>query len=59
MYTINSIKLHCPMAMRVLSGIPTVCMSMAPPEWIESVPMSSGENPSLFAPTLDVLVWIM
>ena len=47
----NLSKRHRPMAMRILSGIPVMCMAMDPTEQIECVPTSSRENPSLAAPT--------
>ena len=55
MQTINPSKQKRPIAMRVQSGIPAVCMAMAPPERRECVPTSSGENPGLAAPTLMVV----
>ena len=51
MYTINPSKRHLLMAMRVRSGKFAMCMAMALPERRECVPASSGENPSLAAPT--------
>ena len=50
-YIINPSERYHPTAMRVRSGTPTVCMAMALPEERECVPTSSGENPSLAAPT--------
>ena len=50
-YTINNGKRNHPMAMRVWSGTPAMCMAMAPPEHRKCIPTSSGENPSLAAPT--------
>ena len=47
MYTINPSGCHLPMVMRVRSGTFAMCMAMAPPEWRECVPVSSGANPSL------------
>ena len=46
---------HQPMAMRNLSGTPTMCMAMDTLEQIGCDPTSSGENPSLAAPTCWVL----
>ena len=47
----NPSERHRPMATRVRSGTPAMCMAMAQPEQRECVPMSSGANPSLAAPT--------
>ena len=51
MYTIYPSERHHLMAMRVQSGIPEMCIAMAPSERRECVPTSSGANPSLAAPT--------
>ena len=51
----NPSKRHQPMAMRVLSGTPAVCMVMALLERRECTPTSSGENPILVNPTCQVL----
>ena len=37
----NPNERHQPMAMRFVSGTPTIYMSMDPPEWRECVPASS------------------
>ena len=50
-YTINPSKRHRPMAMKVRSRTPVMCMAMAPPDRRERVPTSSGENPSLTSAT--------
>ena len=50
----NPSKRHRSMAMRVRSGTPVICMAVAPIEWSKRVPMSSGDNPSLAAPTQQV-----
>ena len=43
------------MATSVRSGTSEICMAMDPLEWRDCVPASSGENPSLAAPTRMVL----
>ena len=53
-YTMNHSKRHLPMAMRVQSGTPTMCMVMDPSEQRECVSTFSGENLSLTAPTRQV-----
>ena len=50
-YTINPSERHLPMATRVRSGTFMMCMAVAPLERRECVLTSSGENPSLAAPT--------
>ena len=51
MYTMNPSERHLLMTMRVRSGMFAMCMAMALPEQRECAPTSSGENPSLDAPT--------
>ena len=51
MYTINPSKRHLLMAMRVRSGKFAMCMARDLLERRECVSESSGENPSLAAPT--------
>ena len=50
-YTINPIKRHSPMAMRVQSGMSAMYVAMSLPESRECIPTSSGANLSLSAPT--------
>ena len=45
------------MAMRVRSGIPTMCMVMDPPDQRECAPTYSGARPIMAAPTLDISFW--
>ena len=47
----NPIERHLPMVMRFLSGTFAMCMAVDQPERKERIPTSSGENPSLAAPT--------
>ena len=49
MYIMNPSEGHLLMAMRVWSGTFAMCMAMSPLEWRESVPTSSGDNPSMAA----------
>ena len=49
-YTMNPSECHSPMDIRVRSGTPAMCVTMAPPEQREYVPKSSGENLILAAP---------
>ena len=50
-FTISPSEHHRPMAMRVRSGTPAICMAMDPLEQRECQPTSSRANPSLDAPT--------
>ena len=49
-YTINPSERHLPMAMRVRSGTPAMCIAMALTERRECSPTPSGANMSLAAP---------
>ena len=51
MHTMKLSERHLLMAMRFQSGAFAMCMAMDPPEQRECAPTSSGENPSLAAPT--------
>ena len=55
----NPRERHRPMAMRVQSGTPDVCIAMAPPEQRECVLTPYRANPSLSTPILQVLDLIM
>ena len=55
--TVNPSKRHWPMAMRVQSGTPVMCMAMDPLEQIDCVPTSYGAKPRQDSPTSIVSVW--
>ena len=51
----NLSKRHQPVATRVRYGNPAMCTAIAPPERRECLPTYSEANPSLAAPTRQVL----